>query len=82
MQPVIIKNPEVIELVNKAYLNSATKLTYTPIRGGTDGATITYMGIPCPNLGVGDFNMHGKFEFVSLTQMKKMVEIVKNLLKL
>ena len=82
MQPVIIKNPEVIELINKAYLASKTKISYSPIRGGTDGATITYMGIPCPNLGVGDFNMHGKFEFVSITQMKKMVEIVKNLLRL
>lgn len=75
------EHPEGIELINKAYLASKTKLAHTPIRGGTDGAMITYMGLPCPNLGTGDFNPHGRFEFVSLTQMYKMVEIVKQLLK-
>ena len=75
------EHPEGIELINKAYLASKTKLAHTPIRGGTDGAMITYMGLPCPNLGTGDFNPHGRYEFVSLTQMYKMVEIVKQLLK-
>lgn len=75
------EHPEGIELINKAYLANKTKLAHTPIRGGTDGAMITYMGLPCPNLGTGDFNPHGRFEFVSLTQMYKMVEIVKQLLK-
>ncbi len=75
------EHPEGIELINKAYLASKTKLAHTPIRGGTDGAMITYMGLPCPNLGTGDFNPHGRFEFVSLTKMYKMVEIVKQLLK-
>lgn len=75
------EHPDGIELINKAYLACKTKLAHTPIRGGTDGAMITYMGLPCPNLGTGDFNPHGRFEFVSLTQMYKMVEIVKQLLK-
>ncbi|MDY2727648.1 MAG: peptidase T [Candidatus Onthovivens sp.] len=82
MAPQIIKNPEVIELINKVYLSMHEMIKYVPIRGGTDGATITYMGLPCPNLGDGDFNCHGRYEFVSITQMKKMVEILKNLLKL
>lgn len=77
-----LSHREAIDLINKAYLISNKKLSYTPIRGGTDGATITYMGLPCPNLGVGDFNPHGKYEFVSITQMGEMVNIVKNLLKL
>lgn len=81
MAPYFIKHPEILQMINKAYLMSNCKLKYTPIRGGTDGATITYMGLPCPNLGVGDFSPHGKFEFVSLTQMEKMVEILKNLAK-
>lgn len=75
------EHPECINFINKAYLNTKTKLTYSPIRGGTDGAMITYMGLPCPNLGTGDFNPHGRFEFVSLTQMEKMVEILKALFK-
>ena len=70
-----------INLINKAYLNSNVKLNYAPIRGGTDGATITYLGLPCPNLGVGDFSPHGRFEVVSINQMERMVEILKELFK-
>ena len=70
-----------INLINKAYLNSNAKLNYAPIRGGTDGATITYLGLPCPNLGVGDFSPHGRFEVVSINQMERMVEILKELFK-
>jgi tripeptide aminopeptidase len=81
MADYFIEHPEAIEMINKAYLASKTKLSYEPIRGGTDGAMITYMGLPCPNLGTGDFNPHGRYEFVSLTEMNKMVEILKNLLK-
>lgn len=81
MRDYFINDMTAINLINKAYLNSQTKLEYLPIRGGTDGATITYKGLPCPNLGVGDFNPHGRFEFVSVTQMYKMVEILKALFK-
>lgn len=81
MRKLFIKDPTAINVINKAYVLSQTKLKYMPIRGGTDGATISYMGLPCPNLGVGDFNPHGRFEFVSLTQMKAMVDIVKNIFK-
>lgn len=81
MHDYFIHDMEAITLINKAYLNSLTSIKYEPIRGGTDGATITYMGLPCPNLGTGDFNPHGRFEFVSVTQMKKMVEILKELFK-
>mgnify|MGYP000877086261 FL=1 len=81
MRKLFIKDPTAINVINKAYVLSRTKIKYMPIRGGTDGATISYMGLPCPNLGVGDFNPHGRFEFVSLTQMKAMVDIVKNIFK-
>lgn len=81
MRDYFINHMEAIELINKAYINSRLPIRYTPIRGGTDGATITYMGLPCPNLGTGDFNPHGRFEFVSLTQMTKMVDILKEMFK-
>lgn len=76
------EHPEAVELINKAYLSLQIKLKHTPIRGGTDGAMITYMGLPCPNLGTGDYNPHGRFEFVSITQMYKMIEILKALFML
>ena len=47
-----------------------------PIRGRTDGANLTYMGLPCPNLGTGGYNFHGPFEYVSITMMKKQVEVL------
>lgn len=81
MKPMFIKDTTAIDLINRAYINKKMKIKYSPIRGGTDGATITYMGINCPNLGVGDFNPHGRFEFVSLTQMKLMVDVLKEMFK-
>ena len=79
MKDYFINDMSAINLINKAYINMNMKLVYNPIRGGTDGATITYMGLPCPNLGDGDYNPHGRFEFVSVTQMYKMVEILKKM---
>ena len=81
MRYYFLKDPTAINIINKAYLASNMKLSYEPIRGGTDGATITYMGLPCPNLGTGDFNPHGRFEFVSINMMYKMIEMLKNMFK-
>ena len=80
MRDYFIKHMEAIELINKAYINSRLPIRYTPIRGGTDGATITYMGLPCPNFGTGSYNHHGKYEFASIQDMTKMVEIISNVL--
>ena len=51
----------------------------TPIRGGTDGATLSYMGLPCPNLGTGGFNYHGPCEGITVEAMDKATEILLNL---
>ena len=53
----------------------------SPIRGGTDGARLTFMGLPCPNLGTGGFNYHGPSEYCSLTMMEKQVQILLHILK-
>ncbi|HOA32444.1 MAG TPA: peptidase T, partial [Clostridia bacterium] len=47
-----------------------------PIRGGTDGARLTYMGLPCPNIGTGGYNFHGKYEYLSINEMDKSVELI------
>ena len=52
----------------------------TPVRGGTDGARLTEMGLICPNIGTGSYNHHGRYEFASIQQMETMVEIVKNII--
>lgn len=51
----------------------------SPIRGGTDGARLTYMGLPCPNLSTGGFNFHGVYEAVPVESLRKMVEVLVNL---
>lgn len=48
----------------------------TPVRGGTDGANLSYMGLPCPNLCTGGHNFHGRYEFICVESMKKIVELL------
>ena len=51
----------------------------SPIRGGTDGATLSYKGLPCPNLGTGGFNFHGPMECITVEKMDQAVEVLLNL---
>ncbi|MCI8402454.1 MAG: peptidase T [Lachnospiraceae bacterium] len=53
-----------------------------PVRGGTDGARLSFMGLPCPNLGVGGHNFHGRYEFVCVQSMEKSVEILLKIVEL
>ena len=55
---------------------------FFPIRGGTDGASLTNRGYPCPNLGTGGANFHGRFEYLDVDQALTMVEILKRLFKI
>ncbi len=52
-----------------------------PMRGGTDGAVLSYKGLPCPNICAGYQNAHGKFEYVSIQTMERIVEILINIVK-
>jgi len=76
MGPLISKEPTVLNRAFKSYENLGIKVTAHPIRGGTDGAVLAYRGLLTPNLGTGAYNGHGKFEYVSVNQMKQMVKIV------
>ena len=81
MKEVIVKHPEVLDKVTSAYKKLQIPYTFAPIRGGTDGANLSFMGLPCPNLGDGGYNFHGRYEYVSITQMRKMVKIVLEIIK-
>ncbi len=81
MRNLIEKDMRVVELANRAISAAGLEPVSTPVRGGTDGAALTYMGLPCPNFGTGSYNHHGRYEFVSSVQaMSKMVEIITNVL--
>ncbi len=74
-------HPLAIDKLKIAFEKAKEDIVFNPIRGGTDGAHITFMGLPCPNLGTGDYNCHGRYEYVSVDEMKKVVKILKALLE-
>ena len=71
-----------VENAKQAARMAGVEPTVEPIRGGTDGARLSFMGLPCPNLGTGGFNFHGPLELVSVESMDKVVEILKNIVTL
>lgn len=73
----IKKRMDIIDLAKEAISSVGITPITNPIRGGTDGARLTYEGLLTPNLGTGSFNFHGPREFVSINQMHKALEIVK-----
>ena len=68
-----------VENARKAIRAAGLEPIETPVRGGTDGATLSYMGLPCPNLGTGGFNYHGPCEGITIEAMDKATEILLNL---
>lgn len=76
MKKVIEKDMTPIEIAKKVMEDLDIQPIIEPIRGGTDGSKISFMGIPTPNLFAGGENMHGRFEFVSLQTMEKAVDVI------
>jgi len=71
-----------VENARKAIRAAGLEPIETPVRGGTDGATLSYMGLPCPNLGTGGFNFHGPCECITAEKMDQCTEILLNLVDL
>lgn len=69
----------VVDLAKKAMLKAGIEPKVKAIRGGTDGARLSYMGLPCPNLFAGGMNFHGPYEFVPVQYMEKAVEVILNI---
>ncbi len=82
MRKMVEPHPQVIDKALEAMRLADVVPIVRPIRGGTDGARLSFMGLPCPNLFTGGMNFHGKFEYVSLTTMHKAMQTVINLAQL
>ncbi|WP_251423765.1 peptidase T [Lactococcus muris] len=82
MAKVIEKDMSIIDLAEEAMKNLGIEPKIEPVRGGTDGSKISFMGLPTPNIFAGGENMHGRFEFVSLQTMEKAVDVLLEMLKL
>ncbi len=72
----------VVETAKQAMLELGITPIMKPIRGGTDGAQLSYMGLPTPNLFTGGFNFHGPYEFLSVETMEKSVQVILKIIEL
>lgn len=81
MRKMVEPHPQVIENALKAMRDADVEPIVRPIRGGTDGARLSFMGLPCPNIFAGGMNFHGKFEYCSLNSMEKAVKVIINIAK-
>lgn len=71
-----------IDTAKEAMKSLDIKPLVSPIRGGTDGARLSYMGLPCPNLSTGGYNFHGRYEFIPVQSLEQMVEVLKKIVTL
>lgn len=76
MKEQILPHMHLIENAKKAMEELSIFPIVTPIRGGTDGARLSFMGLPCPNLCTGGHNFHGKFEYICIQSMERVVELL------
>jgi len=82
MKEKILPHMHIIENAIKAMENIGIEPKVVPIRGGTDGARLSYMGLPCPNLCTGGHNFHGKYEYIPIQSMEKVVELLIEIAKI
>jgi tripeptide aminopeptidase len=79
MREVLEKHPHVVDYARDAIRRTGLELRERPIRGGTDGSKLSFMGLPTPNLFAGEHNFHSRLEWVSVQDMEKAVEVIVNL---
>lgn len=76
MKEKIIPMFHIVEIAEDAMLKVGVKPILKPIRGGTDGSQLSFMGLPCPNIFAGGHNFHGKYEYIPLQSMQKSLEVI------
>lgn len=81
MAEILNDHPDIADLAMNAMREVGIEPKHVPVRGGTDGAQLTYRGLPCPNIFTGGYNFHSKTEFASLDQMKKSVQVVQRIVE-
>ncbi|WP_426445071.1 peptidase T [Siccibacter colletis] len=76
MREQVAEHPHIIDIARQAMIDCDIEPVMKPIRGGTDGAQLSFKGLPCPNIFTGGYNYHGKHEFVTLEGMEKAVQVI------
>ncbi|MBQ8719925.1 MAG: peptidase T [Clostridia bacterium] len=80
MKEKILPHMYIVERAKAAMLSAGVEPIIVPIRGGTDGARLSYMGLPCPNLSTGGENFHSRFEYIPLEDMERMVDVLEKII--
>ncbi|MDU6791712.1 MAG: peptidase T, partial [Anaerococcus sp.] len=81
MGDILKDHMEIVDFAKKAMENLDIKVIKQPIRGGTDGSKLSFMGLPCPNLFTGGYNFHGIYELIPIEDMKKSSELIVEIIK-
>lgn len=76
MKEKVLPHPEIIDRAKDAFLSCGVQPLVQPIRGGTDGARLSWCGLPCPNLSTGGYNFHGRKELITVQAMEKMTDVL------
>jgi tripeptide aminopeptidase len=79
MREIVEQYPEILDRAKQAFLCNGVEPLIQPIRGGTDGAQLSFKGLPCPNLSTGGYNFHGRKELIPVPAMEKMVDVLTSL---
>jgi tripeptide aminopeptidase len=76
MKEMVEPHPHIIELAKISMEHCGIEPLIKPIRGGTDGARLSFMGLPCPNIFTGGYNFHGIHEFITIEGMEQAVSVI------
>ena len=83
MREIILENFHLVENARTAYRNLGIELLPPdPVRGGTDGATLSFRGLPCPNLSTGGHNYHGRYEYIAAESLDTMVDVCREIIRI
>jgi tripeptide aminopeptidase len=82
MREVLDAHPQVVECAREAILRAGLTVRERPIRGGTDGSKLSFMGLPTPNIFAGEHNFHSRLEWVSVQDMEKAVDVIVTLARI
>jgi tripeptide aminopeptidase len=81
MREKVLPHFHLIENAKEAMKTLGIEPIVVPVRGGTDGARLSFMGLPCPNLCTGGHNFHGKYEYIPIQSMERTVEVLIEIVK-
>ena len=82
MREIIEQHPETVERAKSAFISNGVRPVIQPIRGGTDGARLSFCGLPCPNLSTGGYNFHGRKELIPVSAMEKMTDVLASIVSM